>query len=271
MAHTVESSSPLGSLPSYKNPPVNEVVCGIRFRTPDKLRIPHIGILWEKFQADYPVIQHAPPIASAKGELKIDSATGVPIPRVWFINKSDDQLVQFQLDRFYYNWRRRQSEYPRYSHVIKNFESVMNNIVNFFNEFEFGELEPIECELTYINHIPKGEGWNTINDLPRIFSDFVWNHRDGRFLPNPQKVAWHAEFLLPEEKGRLIVSLKHAIRTEGKVPLLVLELKTIGIDESARKEGIREWFDLAREWIVRGFTDSTTPEIQKIWEREENA
>ena len=34
-----------GALPSYKNPPVNEVVCGMRFQVPDKLRIPHIGFL----------------------------------------------------------------------------------------------------------------------------------------------------------------------------------------------------------------------------------
>ena len=66
----------------------------------------------------------------------------------------------------------------------------------------------------------------------------------------------------------MIVSFKQAIQKEDKVPLLVLELKTIGIDESARIKGVREWFDLAREWIVRGFTDSTTPEIQKIWGRE---
>jgi len=246
-------------------------VFGVRFRTPDDLRIPHIGILWEKFRADYPVIQHAPPIASAKGEIKIDSATGVPIPRVWFINKFDDQLVQFQPDRFYYNWRRRQSEYPRYDHLINNFENVINNIVTFFEEFKFGVLEPIEFELTYINHIPKGEGWDTIDDLPKIFSDFVWNYDEGRFLPNPQKVGWHADFLLPEDNGNLIVSLKHAIRTEDKVPLLVLELKTTGIEESNGHDGIRGWFDLAREWIVRSFTDLTTSEIQKIWGREDNA
>jgi uncharacterized protein (TIGR04255 family) len=271
MARKVQSSLQQSSLPSYKNPPVNEVVFGVRFRTPDDLRIPHIGILWEKFRAEYPIIQHAPPIASAKGEIKIDSATGVPIPRVWFINKPDDQLVQFQPDRFYYNWRRRQSEYPRYSHLIKNFENVLNHIATFFKEFEFGVLEPIEFELTYINHIPKGEGWDTIDDLPKIFSDLVWNYDERRFLPNPQKVAWNVNFLLPDDNGNLIVSLKHAIRTEDKVPLLVLELKTTGIEDSDGKEGIRGWFDLAREWIVRGFTDLTTSEIQEIWEREDHA
>ena len=184
---------------------------------------------------------------------------------------SDDQLVQFQVDRFYFNWRRRQSDYPRYDHVIKNFERVLNTIVNFFSEFELGELKPIEYELSYINHIPNGQGWNTIDDLPRIFSDFVWKKTKERFLPNPEKVAWQTEFSLPEKKGHLIVNLKQATRTEDKVALLVLELKTRGIGESANKEDIRKWFDLAREWIVRGFTDLTTPEIHKIWELEENA
>ena len=101
--------------------------------------------------------------------------------------------------------------------------------------------------------------------------DYAWEKTKERFLPKPEKVGWQKEFLLPENKGHLIVSLKQAIRKEDKVPLLVLELKTRGIDESKKKEGIREWFDLAHEWIVRGFTDLTTPEIHKIWEREENA
>ena len=271
MTSKIKSSFSTGKLPSYKNPPVNEVVCGMRFDTPDRLLIPHIGFLWDKFRADYPIIKHAPPIASAKGEILVDNTIGMPLPRVWFINKSDDQLVQFQIDRFYFNWRRRQSDYPRYDHVIKNFESVLNTIGNFFSEFEFGELKPIEYELSYINHIPKGQGWNTIDDLPGIFSDFVWKQTKKRFLPNPVKVAWQKEFPLPEKKGHLIVNLKQATRTEDKVPLLVLELKTQGIGELTSKEAIREWFDLAHEWIVQGFTDLTTPEIQKIWERENNA
>jgi len=271
MTHSIESSFSSGPLPSYKNPPVNEVVCGIRFDTPDKLRIPHIGILWNKFRSDYPTIQHAPPIATVKGEIVLDKVTGIPFQRVWFINKSDDQLVQFQFDRYYFNWRRRQSDYPRYAHVIKNFEDVMNTIDNFFEEFELGQLQPIECELSHINHMPKGQGWNTIDDVPRIFLDFVWKQTKDRFLPNPEKVAWQTEFPLQERMGLLIVNLKQAIRTEDKVPLLVLELTARGINTSTSKEGIREWFDVAHEWIVRGFTDLTTPEIQKIWEREENA
>jgi len=268
----IPNLSSTGALPNYKKPPVNEVVCGMRFHTPDKLLIPHVGLLWDKFRQEYPTIQHAPPIVTAKGEIPIDKATGLPLQRVWFINKSDNQLIQFQFDRFYFNWRRRQDVYPRYPHVIKNFEIVLNTIVNFFNEFELGEFKPIECELSYINHIPKGQEWNLVDDLPRIFSDFVWRQTRGRFLPSPENVAWQTNFPLPEKRGHLTVNLTQSIRMEDKVPLFVLELTARGLGESTNKNTIREWFDVAHEWIVRGFTDLTTHEVQMgFWEREENA
>lgn len=146
-------------LPSYKKPPVNEVVCGMRFESPDNLLIPHVGFLWDKFRSDYPNIKHVAPIATATGGIIADKKTGIPSTRLWFINKSDDQLIQFQFDRFYFNWRCKEEDYPRYPHVIKSFEKLLDTIVNFFKEFNLGELKPIEYELSYINHIPKGQGW----------------------------------------------------------------------------------------------------------------
>jgi uncharacterized protein (TIGR04255 family) len=256
------------TLPSYKNPPINEVFCGMQFHTPDNFHIAHIGTLWNKFRKDYPNIQHASPIASAKGEMILDYATGAPLPRIWFINKEDDQLIQFQVDRFYFNWRHKERDYPRYKHVIEKFENVRDIINDFFVEFKLGELNPIEYELSYTNHIPKGQGWDTIDDIPSIFSDFVWKKTNGRFLPNPKKVAWQTEFSLPENNGHLIVSLKQGVRTEDKVPLFILTLKTQGVCESPNKEAVREWFNLSHKWIVKGFTDLTTPEIQKFWEKE---
>ena len=118
------------------------------FTPPDKFYIPHIGLLWGKFRSEYPNIQHAIPVASATGEIYTDSVTNFPIPRIFFINESDDQLIQVQSDRFYYNWRRRKNPYPRYAHVIKNFEQMYSYITSFFSEFGFGEFKPIECELS---------------------------------------------------------------------------------------------------------------------------
>jgi len=267
MTSKIENTSLLNKLPSYRNPPINEVVCGMRFRPTDRLRIPHIGLLWDKFRVDYPVLQHALPISSTKGEILVDKTTGLPLPRVWFINLHDDQLIQFQNGRFYFNWRKKEREYPRYDHVINNFETVLSAVKDFLQEYELGELEPIEYELSYINHIPKGIGWSTIDDLPEIFSDFIWNKTKTRFLPNPEDVNWASRFCFGEEKSHLTVSLKQAIKKEDELPILIFELKTNGID---KENNIRNWFDLAHQWIVQGFTDLTTPKMHKIWEIEEN-
>jgi uncharacterized protein (TIGR04255 family) len=87
-------------------------------------------------------------------------------------------------------------------------------------------------------------------------------------LPNPNRVSWQTEFLLPDKKGHLLVNLKSAVRTEDKVNLFVLDLTARGNIESTEKSDILQWFDLAHEWIVRGFTDLTTPALHEIWGKE---
>jgi len=254
---------------TYKKPPVNEVVCGIRFQQPEELAIPHVGMLWDKFRKDYPRIQHSIPIATAPDQFPLDKITGFPLPRVWFINEQDNQLVQFQFDRLYYNWRYRNDVYPRYLSVIKNFESTLDTFEIFLKEFNLGVLTPVECDLTYINHIEKGAGWNSIAVVSKIFKDFTWQHNKFRFLPNPVGIFWEVRYPLPDKKGHLIAKLRQATRADDKTPLLILEMITRGSGESMEREDLRKWFDVAHEWIVCGFADITTEEVQtKVWERE---
>lgn len=259
----------MGILPSYRKPPVNEVACGVRFSPSDRLHLPHIGLLWDTFRADYPRVEHAMPLAARTGQLLVDPSTGAPIPRVWFINDTDDELIQFQGDCFYYNWRYRGRDYPRYGHVIENFERVSETIETFYEQNMLGSIEPSEYELTYINHILRGEGWDSIDDLPSVFSDLNWTQTEKRFLPKPLGVSWQLAFPLPEDNGRLMVSLKHGTRSEDQMPVLVFELKATGMGDTSGKENIRVWFDLSREWIVKGFTDLTTPAMHQLWERED--
>jgi uncharacterized protein (TIGR04255 family) len=261
--------SPTEGLPSYKRPPVSEVYAGLRFQAPDKLNITHFGQLWGKFRSEYPIVQHSVPIESRPAQLLIDQATGLPLPRVWFINKEGNQLVQFQVDRFYFNWRCRGDDYPRYPYVIEKFENVSKIVKSFFSEFEIGELKPMEYELNYTNHIPLGQGWETIEDLSNVFKDFTWSKNANRFLPRPEGVAWNTSFQIPNEKGILSVKLNQATRQEDKVRIIVFELTVRGNVDLLGDIPARQFFDTAHEWIVRGFTDLTTNEIQtKVWERE---
>lgn len=255
-------------LPSYLHPPVNEVVCGVRFQPPPKFTLPYIGLLWNKFREKYPRVEHAPTLAIGPDKILIDTVTGVPLPRVLFINEQDNQLVQFQTDRIYFNWRHRQDMYPRYENVIQNFEEVLDTIEAFLKESEVGEFIPLECELTYLNHIQKRVGQETVEELQRVFRDFSW-HEPPRFLPNPINVSWNMRFSLPEKKGHLIASLNEGTLKEGNTPVFVLNLSARGIGQSTDRSGIREWFDTAHVWIVCGFADLATETIQaEDWERE---
>jgi uncharacterized protein (TIGR04255 family) len=227
-----------------------------------------VGLLWNKFREKYPRIQHAAPLADKPDQILVDTATGAPLPRVWFVNEQDEQLIQFQPDRIYFNWRRRQGEYPRYESVIRNFEEVLDTVEAFFKESGLGDFTPVECELTYVNNISRRNEKAPVEDLRRVFRDFSW-YEDSRFLPMPTNVAWNWRFALQEKKGYLIVSLKEGTLKENNVPLFIFNLTAKGIGQSKDRAGIREWFDVAHVWIVCGFTDLTTETIQKEeWEME---
>ncbi len=232
-------------LPAYKNPPVCEVVCGIRFKNLEKFRLPHVGLLWDRFRKEYPLIQHAVPIGTPDEMMLIDESTGFPLPRVWFMNARDDQLIQFQYNRFYFNWRRRDETYPHYDIIIECFFRVWDTINSFIKEEGLGELIPLEYELSYINHIPKGNGWNSVNDLSSIFRDFTWNALDNRFLHVPEFASWQTRFKF-DDYGFLNVNLKHGTKAGDEKPLLILELVAREVVDGKVEEEALEWFNMAR-------------------------
>lgn len=257
--------------PSYKSPPINEVVCGCQFQPLERLKLHHIGTLWEQFKGEFPTVEHLLPFPREDGGLPIDSSTGFPWPRVWFINIIEDRLIQFQPDRFYFNWRKRneKTEYPRFEKIVGEFVHNFSVLEKFVADVGLGIIQPISWELNYINHIPVGEGWNAPQDFSKVFRDFCWQQNSERFLPHPKNLAWQAIFEIPEEKGELIAKLSHGKRKSDDTHLLILELAARGVGKDASSASRDEWFNLAHTWIVKSFADLTTTEIQeKIWKRE---
>jgi len=258
-------------LPSYRKPPVIEVVCGLRFEPLEGLKIPHIGLFWEKVRKEFPNCQHAAPLGVGPGT--IDPDIGLPLLRVWLINKANDRLIQIQRDAFIYNWRKRQENrpYPRYRRIISSFERNLDRFTKFLDDHGINLPTPTECELTYINHIVQGEGWQTAADSRKIFRDFNWRSGRGRFLHNPLETTWQAAFALPEDKGRLNVKLEQGTRKIDDMPVLVLTLSARGIGSDKSLHALWSWFPIAHEWIVRGFADLASSQIQReVWERDDD-
>jgi len=116
-------------LPDYEKPPVIEVVCGITFKPLDKLLAPHLGLYWERIKDKYSACAERTPIASIFEANQVSQAVEIeimdvpPMPRIWFVNKESNELIQVQRDRFLHNWRKKNDDakYPKYDSVIKQF------------------------------------------------------------------------------------------------------------------------------------------------------
>jgi len=118
-------------------------------------------------------------------------------------------------------------------------------------------------ELTYVNHMPRGEGWAGLLDVHKVFRDFQLMHSD-RFLPEPENMSWRKTYRLPDDKGRLHVSMRLGVSRESKDQLIILDLTAKGFvaDE------MDAWFAMAHEWIVKAFSDLTDESIQEsVWKK----
>ncbi len=204
--------------------------------------------------------------------IRFEVSTALPPSRFWFINSDKTELVQVQKDRFAQNWRRMKwgDEYPRYDKLRGTFETGFESFCKFTERENMGPVKPDYWEVTYVNHLEHGKGWNTFADLPQVIVPLSNDRSDG-FLPPMEETTLSSSFLIPgsdgQPLGRLRVHAKPAYRHPDRRPLFVLELVARGKVLENDFQAILSGLDLGHEWIVRGFTSLTTPEMHHIWKR----
>jgi uncharacterized protein (TIGR04255 family) len=274
-SNTIETTSIL--LPSYDNPPVAEVACSVIFCSLKDLLSPHIGLLWQQFQTKYPQFQDLPPISpsielfdSQEFNIEMEFTSIPPLPRAWFIGEDNSKVVQVQRDRLVHNWRKvnSQSEYPRYVEIMQGFQECLSIFESFLMQQRLGSIQMRQYELTYVNRIPKGCGWSRIEEISNIFPDITWKTNSSRFLSDPKSISWSSVFDIPNQVGRLHVSVNPII-VEGEISLS-FELTVRGIKGHESRDQLGGWFDIAHEWIIRSFSDLTNESVQKeIWGKRE--
>ncbi len=264
-------------LPDYERPPVIEVVYGMQFSPLIELRTPQIGLLWQTIKADYPKFKEMPVLAPVIERFDQEGKTEqptleflqeAPLPRMFFLDAHENWVMQIQNDRFLHNWKRVNDDdvYPRYIAVSGKFFQGWDRFCEFCRSEGISKPKLNQLELTYINHIPVRANSTIGDEITAIFPDIVWR-KNHEFLPVPESLSWKTSFLLPNNQGRLHVSLRHAMRIKDKTPTLLLELTARGIPQTPELPQIMEWFSLSREWIVRGFSDLTNSEVQKnVWD-----
>ncbi len=273
-------------LPDFDNPPVVEVALSAQFETLSKLRTPQLGLLWQEFRRRFPVteehsplnavVEHFGVLKAPKVEVRLEMLQSPPVPRCWFLNEAGTELIQVQHDRFVHNWRKAgtEAEYPRYEHVRNAFANELERFRAFLEREQLGDLNPNQCEVTYVNHIVAGEGWENHSELGEVLTVFELRYSD-KFLSFPEHVRIKLSHVIVDQAGeplgRLHVVVEPVFRREDDQPMWLLNLTARGRPVGEGIDGILRFMDIGREWVVRGFASMTTTKMHKIWGRKDGS
>jgi uncharacterized protein (TIGR04255 family) len=264
------------NLPSYKKPPLNEVVCGVQFVPFPGFRSTHFGRFADRLQARYPKTEDREPLADVyEGEQgpqvkdELITLQMPPLRRVFYVDPTGNYLLQLQPSRFLSNWRKQKDSdaYPRFTAAFDRFKEGWRDLLEFAKAEGIGQPQVNQYELSYINHIPESsvpfpEG------MQHYLRFFSWaNIRSSQVLRAPRSGTFRFQFALSGHQGTLHVTVNHGKRMTDQKGILLVDLTARG---PARFDwsDIDEWFATAHATIVNGFTDMTTPEAHEIWGRE---
>jgi uncharacterized protein (TIGR04255 family) len=266
------------TLPEFADPPVNETVLSIQFAPISGFGIPHLGLYWARIREAFGRFEVQPALASVTeqfGEPIAIHRTRIgiqllqqPDVRCWFLDASGCRMLQVQRDRFIHNWRQvtGEEQYPRYPSVRQTLETEWARFCDFLHSEKLGAPSVNQCEVTYVNHLEYGRGWKGYGELAKALAAWSGEGSD-HFLPAPERASMELHYGLPNDAGRLHISVEPVIRRRDSKEILQLALTARGAPRSSSASDIFAWMDLGREWVVRGFADFTTSTMHRLWGR----
>jgi len=268
-------------LPEYEKPPVVEVAVMVQFDAPT-LGMPQIMRWWSQIKRQFPGFEQAPPIPPAIESFDVPKVPQPlvqfqlldtpPVPRIFIKKATDTELIQIQQDRFGYSWRKLKPEddYPRYMVIKGSFVRQLASFEKFLTNEHLEAMNPTLCEVTYVNHILGSGVWHGHSELHKVIPSVTPKLSDN-FLPLPEDMQFAARYIIGSNKarplGRLYVSVEPRFLTADMTPIFLMRLTTRGAPQGSGQAGILKTLDLGHEWIVRGFTTLTSPEMHKVWRR----
>ncbi len=263
------------TLPDFDNPPAVETLMGVYFQPIKGWMVPHFGSFWERIRKDYPRVEVRSPILTGPPaeplELKLPSLEGeINLPvRCWFRNRNETTLIQVQDSCFFHNWRREIDTRPylHYDELRPTFQHEWRKFCDFLAQEELGSPKVWRCEVTYVNHIDRGTGWSSFGDLSHLFPESPGRTSSKSFLPTPNSVAFQIAYPMEGPEGQLRIQMQPVVRKTDSKETLQLTVSAFCRPVSSEVEAIISSLNQAREWVVRGFTDFTSPTMHDLWRR----
>jgi len=243
----------------------------------------HLGLLWQRFRDQLPIVEEHPllppvfekfdPPAPPRAEITVEDKP--PVPRLWFLNRQKTELIQVQTDRFIHNWRKTEGiePYPRFEPIRDRFRREVEVLREFVADEGLGALAVNQCEVTYVNHIEPAGVWERTGQWEKVFR-VCRRLPEGAFLPEAEEAGFRALYVMRGNDGtpigRLHVAVQPAWKRSDNSPIFTMNLIARGAPLGDGIDGAFSFFELGREWIVKGFADLTTDAMQRAWEKEAN-
>jgi|GEM_PF-6375962 uncharacterized protein (TIGR04255 family) len=252
----------MSELPKYENPPINELVVGVRFPPVLELIAPYWGGLWDRYKSEFPHTEQHPPLPSLM-KMGQQNTVAVAPSRIWFVSEQGHKIIQIQPDVFFYNWRQLEDgTYPGYEILINEFWQHFEVFRLYVEELGFSEAAPGYCELSYIDLIPLADEDN-LNQLADILPDFTSRKDRPSWMMGRSAVKWETQFYIDE--GHMSVQLANAHRLVGDLEQGVLRAEMSMRGEVDGADVARDWFDRAHSMIVKTFEFLIDEQVQHKW------
>jgi len=258
----------------WKQPPVIEVVLGVQFDPLPALTNGHLGWFWGEMHEKFPTSDDARPIPRMVEEFgetlfgfaALDLRPQTGDSRIRMSSADRTQMVQVQNGWLIANWMKKQGhDYPGFTGVNKLFKKTSASFATFLDSRELGVLTPNLWEVTYVDHIPKGTVWDSLEDLPRVFPGLFGSGLCPKGSHEAVNATW-AWRLGPETPGRLRLSVQSA-RTSTSPAIDVLLVKSIARGPMGYEgcPSLEVCLNLGRSAVVDTFRGLASDEAKSHW------
>lgn len=238
--------------------PLNEVAFGVRFVAPD-FDIVQFGQYFEVVKQHFSQRQMVAAIASSQY-----IGFGAPIiqvpslPRLWLTRES--RLLQLQVDRFVYNWRRvddSSEKYPGFDTIFAEFRERWTEFLGFSDAAFSIPIKLAELSLTYVNQI---------HDDGAVAGRQMFAFRQSDFgMPEPELWVSQLRFAFPESNKKITVGARPAIHLATQSNVTQLDMTVESIVPPNDLEDVLAWYSEAHDLVHRTFKTLIGPEWLTKW------
>ena len=257
--------------PKFERPPVVETVVGAQFARLPAFTAAHAGWFWKtRLPENWGTVEEAPRLDDqferfGEGEGWVMPAlklSPLEVARTQIVRDDDERMIQIQDSRLILNWRKRSGGYPTYEVLIEEFKKLLGDFERFAMDAGVGKIEYNQWEVTYINHVPRGEFWQSpadwVNLLPQIQIPAMADEVRGETI----SASWRC--LIGDQQGRLYTTVRHGKVETGEV--LSIDLTARGPADN--RDGLLRGLDIGHDAIVWSFVAFTDEDAQrKFWKR----